>query len=123
MAPRSFYDVPGCQRGKFESQRLDGSVVIKVPSGFSFILSAANVASTGMEKLLSEGLRQNEVIYWTTRAGFEGPEIDQIYCDRLNNPRRRFEWIIISCTELTIAAWCPILQVIIQTMEAAVPTA
>lgn len=119
MAPCSFYDVPGCQRGKFESRRLDGSVVINVPSGFNFILAAANVASTGMENLLGEGLRQNEAIFWTTRAGFEGPEIDQIYCDRLNNERRRFEWIIISCTKLTIVAWCPILQVVMQIMEVA----
>ena len=123
MAPRSSHDVPGSQRGKFDSQRLDGSVVINASSGVNFIISAANVASTGMGRLLGDGLRQNEAIYWTTRAGFEGPEIDQIYCDRIDNPRRRFEWIIISCTKLTIVARRSIPQVVTQTMEAEVHTA
>lgn len=91
MAPHSSYDVPRSQRGKFDRQRLDGSVVINVPSGISFTLSAASVASTGMKRLLGEGLRQNEAIYWTTRAGFEGPEIEQIYCDRIDHSRRRYE--------------------------------
>ena len=123
MAPQSSYDVPTSQRGRFHSQRLDGSVDINVPPGVSFTLSAASVASTGMERLLGEGLRQNEAIYWTTRAGFDGPEIDQIYCDTINQSRRRYEWIIISCTKLTITAWNPTSQAIMQTMEAAVHTA
>ena len=94
MAPRSSYHVPGNQRGKFINQKPDGSIVISAPAGYNFVLSGANIGSTGMGRLLAVGLRRNESIYWTTRGVFEGARIDQIYCDRIDNPSRRFEWII-----------------------------
>ena len=93
MAPRSSRDVPKNQRGKFNRQRSDGTVVIDVPSGYSFVISDAKAASTGMRRLLAEGLRQNEEIFWTTRESFGEPEIDHIYCDRLEYQRRRYGWI------------------------------
>ena len=94
MVPRSSHDVPRNQRGKYDRQRLDGSVVINVPSGFDFVISGASVARTGMGRLLAEGLRHNESLYWTTQSDFEGPEIDQVYCDRIDSPPQRFESII-----------------------------
>ena len=94
MALHHSRDVPRNQGGKFNSQRSDGSVVIDVSSGYSFVLSRTKVASTGMGRLLAEGLRQNEPLYWTTRASFEGSEIDQIYCARIDKPPQRFERII-----------------------------
>ena len=96
MAPRSSHDVPKNQRGKFDSQRPDGSIIINVPSGYSFITSGANVESTGLGRLLAEGLRKNEPLYWTVRSNFEGPRIDQFYCDRIDNPRQRYHCITIS---------------------------
>ena len=93
MAPRSSRDVPSNQIGKFNSQRFDGSVVIDVPSGHSFVMTAAKVASTGIRRLLAEGLKRNELVFWTTRESFEGSEMDQIYCDRIENQQQRSEWI------------------------------
>lgn len=94
MAPHHSQDVLRNPGGKFNSQRSDGSVVIDLPSGYSFVLSRTKVASTGMGRLLAEGLRQNEPLYWTTRASFEGSEIDQIYCAPIDKPPQRFERII-----------------------------
>ena len=93
MAPRSSRDVPSNQVGKFNSQRSDGTVVIDVPSGYSFVVSRAKVESTGVRKLLAEGLRHNELIFWTIRENSEGSEIDQIYCDHTDDQKRRSEWI------------------------------
>lgn len=90
MPPSSSCDVPKNQTGKFVRQMFDGSVVINVPSGYDLVISGASIASTGMGRLLVEGLRQNESLYWTTRLDFEGPEIDRFYCDRIDNPPRRF---------------------------------
>lgn len=123
MAVHSSYNVPSSQKGRFDCQRFDGSVVINVSSGANFTLSAASLADSGMKKLLGEGLRQNEAIYWTTRPSFDGPEIDQIYCDRINHSWRRCEWVSISFTRLTIIARRPTLRAVMQTMEAAVHTA
>ena len=94
MAAHHSQDVPRNPGGKFNSQRCHGSVVIDLPSGYSLVLSRTKVASTGMGRLLAEGLRQNEPLYWTIRASFEGSEIDQIYCARIDKPPQRFERII-----------------------------
>lgn len=124
MAPSSSHDVPRNQRGRFDCQRSDGSVVINVSSGFGFVIRGASVASTGMGRLLAEGLKQNESLYWTTRSDFEGPEIDQFYCDRIDNPPQRLDrskqGVMCKANDLAIVDHTPIIM---STMEAAVLTA
>ena len=77
MGPCSSCDVLGNQRGKFNNQKPDGSIVISASAGYNFVLSGADIASTGMGRLLAEGLRPNESLYWITQGVFEGARFDQ----------------------------------------------
>ena len=94
MASRNSHEVPRDQRGRLHRQNLDGSVLIYALSGSYFLLSGASVASTGMGRLLAEGLVRDEPLYWTTRESLEGQEIDQVFRDRIDDPRPRFEGMI-----------------------------
>ncbi len=91
MASLRAQDFPQTHRGNFNCQRPDGSVVIDVPSGFNFVIPAVKLQNTRIRELLAEGLRHNENIYWTITESFDGPEIDQIYCDRLDHRVQRSE--------------------------------
>ncbi len=91
MASHRAQEFPQTQRGKFNRQEPDGSVVIDVPSGSNLILPPVQVRNTRIGDLLAEGLTQNDNIYWTIRGGLEGPEIDRIYCDRIDHPPQRSE--------------------------------
>ena len=53
MGPCSSYNVLGNQKGKFNNQKPDGSIVISASAGYNFVLSGADIASTGMGRLLA----------------------------------------------------------------------